>query len=58
MSGRFTNFIDGCKIYKGNGDPNFAPLVAKSNGIVKDRSGKFVDRSCALSVSNQIPTLF
>jgi len=24
------NFIDGCKICKGNGDPNFAPLVAKS----------------------------
>ena len=36
----FTTFIESCRICKGNGDPKFAPLVARNKGTFMDRSGK------------------
>ena len=33
------SFLSGCTICSGNADPKFAPIVAKSKGIFKDRTG-------------------
>ena len=33
-------YVDKCSVCKGNADPRFMPLVAKSKGLFKDRSGK------------------
>jgi len=33
------NFLSGCTICSGNVDPKFAPIVAKSEGIFRDRTG-------------------
>lgn len=45
-------FLDQCTICQGNPDPKFAPIVAHSKGIFKDRSGKSLSVKCIDACNN------
>ena len=45
-------FLDQCTICQGNPDPKFAPIVAHSKGIFKDRNGKSLSVKCIDACNN------